>query len=80
MEEVKTKILNILREVNEDILTYSGENMIEDGIIDSLELMEIVGNAEDEFAIEIDAEELIAENFANMQAIIKLLESCMRED
>lgn len=76
-EKIKSKIIDILRDVNEDILTYSGEDMFEDGVIDSLELMEIVGNVEDEFEIEIDAEKLVAENFANMKTIIKMLELCI---
>lgn len=80
MEEVRSKIFNILRDVNTDILKYSGENMIEDGIIDSLELMEIVGNIEDDFGIEIDAEYLVEENFANAETIVKMFELCMGEE
>lgn len=70
MEE---RILKILEENNADIITYDGDNMIEDGIIDSFEIIGIVSDLEEEFDIEIDAEYVIAENFLNKDAIIRLM-------
>lgn len=70
MEE---RILKILEENNADIITYGGDNMIEDGIIDSFEIIGIVSDLEEEFDIEIDAEYVIAENFLNKDAIIRLM-------
>lgn len=70
MEE---KILEILEDVNEEILTYSGNDMYGEGIITSVEVLDIVSNIEDEFDIEIDAKYVIAKNFANKEAIIALI-------
>lgn len=70
MEE---KTVEILRSVNEEILTYTGTNMMADGIIDSFELISIIGQLEDEFGIEINANDVTVENFANKESIIKLL-------
>lgn len=75
MEE---KILNILEKVNEDILSYTGKNMIGDGIIDSFELIEIVSRLEDEFDIEIDGEYVVIQNFANKDAVIALIKNIMK--
>ena len=75
MEE---KILSILEEVNDEILTYDGSNMIADGIIDSFEIVEIITNIEDEFNIEISAEHVIAANFANKDSIIEMVREIMR--
>lgn len=75
MEE---KILDILGKVNEDILSYTGKNMIGDGIIDSFELIEIVSRLEEEFDIEIDGEYVVIQNFANKDAVIKLMKNIMQ--
>lgn len=70
MEE---KVLEILKNANEDLLTYTGNNMVEDDIVDSFELISIIGALEDEFDIEIDAEDVIEENFGNKDRIIALI-------
>lgn len=74
MEE---KILSILEELNEDILTYDGNNMISDGIINSFEIVEIISNIEEEFDIEISAENVVAANFANKDAIVEMVKRSM---
>lgn len=71
---MREKILEILADAEEDILTYEGNNMMEDGIINSFAVIELVSDLEDAFDIEIDAKYVIAENFANKETIIALVE------
>ena len=52
---MKEKILEILTEINEDIAGYEGDGLLEDGIIASLDVIEIVSALEDEFGIIIAA-------------------------
>lgn len=70
MEE---KILEILKDCNEELLTYTGDNMVKDGIIDSFELIEIVTDLEDTFDIEIDAKYVVEAHFGNKDTIIELI-------
>lgn len=70
---MEKKIIDILGNVSGDILTYSGENMVNDDIIDSFELISIISVLEEEFNIEIDAEDVIEENFGNKDRIIALI-------
>lgn len=70
MEE---KILQILAETNEEILTYTGKNMVEDGLLDSFSTVTLVGELEEAFDIEIDAAYIVEEYFGNKDAIIKLI-------
>lgn len=70
MEE---KILEIMADVNEDILSYVGPNMVDDEIIDSFELITLIGRIEDAFDIEIDAGDVTEENFGNKDRIIKFM-------
>ena len=76
MEE---KILEILEEHCEEALDYDGDSMMEDGIIDSFTVINVVSDLEDEFDIEIDAKYVIAENFRNKEAIIELVRQLVDE-
>ena len=67
------KVLEILGNASEELLTYCGENMVDDGIIDSFGLISIVGELEDAFGIEIDADYITEENFGNKDRIIALI-------
>ena len=50
---MREKILEILADAEEDILTYEGDNMMEDGIINSFAVIELVSDLEDAFDIDI---------------------------
>ena len=76
MEE---RILNILEETNEELLTYTGNNMLEDGIVNSFSFISLVSDIEDEFDIEIDESLLEEEYFGNKDRIIKTLKSLLED-
>ena len=76
MEE---KILAILEEHCEEALDYDGDSMMEDGIIDSFTVINIVNDLEDEFDIEIDAKYVVSENFRNKEAIIAFVHKLLEE-
>lgn len=70
---MEKKVLDILRNANEEILTYMGSNMVDDDVIDSFGLISIISELEDVFGIEIDAEYVTEENFGNKERIIDLI-------
>lgn len=74
MEE---KVLEILAEVNDEILDYDGDNLVESGLLDSFQIVDLVGMFEEEFDIEIDAELVVVENFRTKEAIIQMLEGIL---
>ena len=74
MEE---KILKILAEVNEEILDYDGDNLIDAGLLDSFQIIDLVEMFEEEFDVEIDAELVVVENFRTKEAIIDMLEDIL---
>lgn len=77
---MKEKILAFLGEINEEILTYTGTNMMGDDLIDSFELITLISNLEEEFDIEIDAEYVTVENFANKDSIIDLVKKLKKNE
>lgn len=70
MEE---KIKRIISDINDDVVSYTGTNLLGDGIIDSFELIDIISRLEEELDIEIDARYVTDENFANCDSIIRLV-------
>lgn len=72
MEE---KILKILEDINEDILSYEGNDMLNEGVISSMDIIEIISELESEFDIEIDAKYADEEYFANKETIIELIKN-----
>lgn len=66
-------ILEILGNASEEILTYTGLNMVDDDIIDSFGLISIISELEEAFKIEIDAEYVTEENFGNKDCVIALI-------
>lgn len=79
MENTEKRIINILKSINEDICSFKGNNLLEEKVIDSFEVMEIIAALEDEFNIEIDPEYVITENFLNTKSIIEMMKKCLEE-
>ena len=71
MEE---KILEILAGIDEGILSFEGDDLLEAGLLDSFQIIELVEMLEDAFDMEIDAEYVVAENFATKEAIIEMMQ------
>lgn len=74
MEE---RVLEILAEINEEILDYDGDSLVESGLLDSFQIVDLVGMLEEEFDIEIDAELVVVENFETKEAIMEMLEGLL---
>lgn len=69
----KDKVLLLLQDINEDIPNDITINLLEEGIIDSFDIANIVASLEVEFNIEFDAEDIVPENFCSVEKIINLL-------
>ena len=74
MEE---KVMSILAEVNGELLTYTGNNMLEDGLVNSLTFISMVSELEDAFDIELDSSLLEEQYFGNKERIIKTIKELL---
>ena len=68
------ELLNILKELHEDVDFEIEENLVDDGILDSLDIVTLITEINDAFDISIPAEEIIPENFNSASAIWFLIE------
>lgn len=67
-------IIRILSEMKDNVDFSTAEGLIDNKIIDSLELMELISQLEDEFDVEIGMEEIVPENFNSASAIYGLIQ------
>lgn len=73
------EILEILQEVRPDVDFLSEDRLIDDNILDSFDIITIVGEFNEEFDIEIDVEDLEPENFNTVAAMQELIEKLQAE-
>lgn len=67
--------MQILQEVRHDVEFEKETKLIDDRILDSFDIISIVSGLNEEFEIEITADELEPENFNALSAIVSLVES-----
>lgn len=68
------KIMKILNEILPDIDFETEHSLVEDGIIDSFDIVSIISELSEEFQINIPVEEIEPCNFNSAQAICTLVE------
>lgn len=68
------KIKEILESNCPDIELDGNTKFITDGLIDSVDLVAVISDIEDEFGIEISMEEIVPENFDSVEAIWEMVQ------
>ena len=66
---MKEKILEILQDIRPEVDFNDSEDFIEDGYLDSFDMVALVSNLDKTFGISILGEDIVPENFANLEAI-----------
>lgn len=79
MEEYKNKILQILQEINPYEEIKEDTELIETGLLDSMSILVLVTELEEEYGIIIDEKLIVPERFVSVQAIEELLEQLRGE-
>lgn len=71
---MKEKILNILRDIRPEFDFTESLNFIEDGMLDSFDIVTLVSELEDNFDVLIDGEDVIPENFDSIESIMNIIQ------
>jgi len=66
-------IINILQEIRPEFDFNESVNFIEEGMLDSFDVVRLVSELDSRFGISIDGTDIIPENFKNVDKIIELL-------
>lgn len=67
------KILELLNEIRPEFDFESSNNFIEDGYLDSFDVVSLVEMIESTFGIVIDGLDVLPENFQNVKSIVEVI-------
>ena len=71
---MKEKIVAIMNELRPEFDFTEDVNFIEEGMLDSFDVVNLVDELDSTFGISIDGVDIIPENFSSIEAIMNLLE------
>ncbi|MBR3297431.1 MAG: acyl carrier protein [Firmicutes bacterium] len=73
------ELLAIMSDVRPDLDFETETALIDDGILDSFDIISIVSEVNAQFGIEIDVNDLLPENFNSAEALYELIERLQNE-
>ena len=76
---MKDTILDILSEIVEDVDFDTCTPLIDDGILSSLDIIQLIGALNDEFDLSIPATEIVPENFNSVDAMVAMVSRLSEE-
>lgn len=68
------QLMEILTEVNADVDFETCDTLIDDGILDSFDIVSIVGELNDTFDIDITPADIVSENFNSAEAMWDMIQ------
>ena len=77
---MKEKLLNVLTEIRSDVDFENEKKLIDDGVLDSFDIIQIVTDINENFDVEISVDELLPENFNDIEAMMELITKLQEED
>lgn len=73
------KLLELLKGIRPDIDFENEASLIDDGYLDSFDVVSIISEIDDEFGVQIRINELDPDNFNSAEAIWKLVQELNKE-
>ena len=76
---MKDELMEILTEIRPDVDFENETSLIDDGILDSMDIVSLVGELDDACDVTVGVENLLPENFNSVDAMVKLIERLQDE-
>lgn len=73
------QLYEILEGVRADVDFRTEKKLIDDSVLDSFDIIAIVGELNEAFDVEISVEELLPENFNSAEAMMELIKKLQEE-
>ena len=77
---MREEIMEILKELRPDVEFDNEKKLIDDGILDSFDIVSLVGELNDAFDGSINVQDLLPENFNCVDAMVELIENLQEEE
>lgn len=74
------ELLGILAELKPGVDFTKEKDFVEQGILDSIEIMELADEIMDTFDIELTPVDIVPENFASVEALYQMIQKKQEED
>lgn len=79
MESMEEKVYSILKEIRPEFDFEESENFVEDGYLDSFDIVTLVSELETAFDVVIDGMDVLPENFETVQDICNMVNKSREE-
>ena len=76
---MREQIMKILKGIRSDVDFENETALIDNGVLDSFDIISIVGELNDAFDVEINVDDLLPENFNNVEAMVELIGKLQEE-
>ncbi|MBQ2583017.1 MAG: acyl carrier protein [Erysipelotrichaceae bacterium] len=73
------ELLEVLKEIRSDVDFEKEEKLVDDGIIDSFDIVSIISEISERFDVEITVDDILPENFNSATLIYALIERIKEE-
>lgn len=73
------QLMEILKELRPDVDFGAEKALIDDAILDSFDIVSLIGELNDAFGVEIEFEDMEPENFNSAEDIYKLVQRLQQE-
>lgn len=80
MEPTLENVIDLLLEVEEDVDFENSTTLIDDNVLDSFDILQIVSTLDDAFDVEIPAKEIVPENFNSAAALLAMVERLLEDE
>jgi acyl carrier protein len=74
MEDCMNRVPEILKGIRPEYDFSTSEDFVKDGLLDSLDIVNLVVALEEEYGISIDGEDVTPENFKNLETLEQFLQ------
>ncbi len=74
------ELLEILSDLHPEVDFENEEGLIDDGILDSFDIVTLISEIQDVFEVTIDAQKIVPENFNSANAIYSMIQEILQED
>ena len=74
------ELLDILKDLHPDVDFETESHLIDDGILDSMDIVSLISEISDNFDVSVTARDIIPDNFNSAQALYAMIERLENED
>lgn len=71
---MKEQLMNILKELRPEVDFENEKSLVDDGVLDSFDMVSLIGEINDAFEVEISFDDIEPENFNSVDGMVELIQ------